>query len=122
MTIPITDQAEEQQLRDHRDWLFDQLKNYTPEAFNAMTRDITGVVTDAYVTPELRSLWFGGGDDEDDPINLARSLSGNVQRLRNESLDKDAVFELQILLYELDKEFWQPERDMRKEATTHGAN
>lgn len=121
MTIPITDQAEEQQLRDHRDWLFDQLKNYTPEAFNAMTRDITGVVTDAYVTPELRSLWFGGGDDEDDPINLARSLSGNVQRLRNESLDKDAVFELQILLYELYKGFCQPERDMRKEAT-HGAN
>lgn len=111
---------EQRQLRDHRDWLLEQLKRYTPEAFFASTRAITGRVTDVYVSDELRDLWYGG--DGDDPVNLARSLSGNVQRLRNEALDEDAVFDLQMLLCLLENEFWQLEREMRKEVSTHGSH
>lgn len=109
----------EQQLRDYRDCLLDQLRAYTPEDFYALTRAITGRVTDVYVSDELRDLWYGG--DGDDPVNLARACSGNVQRLRDEALDEDAVDELQLLLRRLKNEFSLLENKIRKEVNAHGA-
>ncbi len=95
-----------QRLRDQRDELLRQLKGYTPAAFYAAVRGVAGGNPAHHETQALRGLWFGGWDDDnDDPINLARALTGHGLRLRDAALDEDAVGELSALLRALEAEF-----------------
>lgn len=97
-----------QRLRDQRDELLRQLKGYTPAAFYGAVRRVAGGNPTHYETQALRGLWFGGWDEDavdDDPVNLARALTGHGLRLRDDALDEDAVGELSALLRALEAEF-----------------
>lgn len=114
--------TDEEQLREHRDWLLNELKAFTPDVLYGMMHRILGAYDDRFEPAKVRKAWYGWPDGEDDPINLARALDGLVGRLRDESLDREAVLELEMLYYHLDNLFYELDMAMREEATTHGAN